>query len=100
MSRTSNKILRENALRILGYIQEVSVRSRDHVASLSYRQLATHFNLSVQQVRFLCGRLESQKLIICRKRYADDGGQLANGYSLTSQGRMVLREARRLETII
>lgn len=97
MSRTSNKIMKENAIRILNYISEVSTRNRDHLAPLSYRQIASRFGLTQQQVRFLCGRLEEQGYIVCKPRYAEDGGQLANGYALTSRGRMALREARRLE---
>lgn len=99
MPRTSNKILRENAMRVLDYVSEVSTRNRDHVAPLSHKQIASRFNLSIQQVRFLCGRLESQGFIVRRPRYAEDGGQLANGYALTTQGRMALREARRLEVL-
>lgn len=97
MSRTSNKIMRENAIRILNYVSEVSTRNRDHVAPLSYRQIALRLDMTPQQVRFLCGRLEEQGHLVRRSRYAEDGGQLANGYALTSQGRMILREVRRLE---
>lgn len=99
MSRTSNRIMRENTVRILNSISEAATRNRDHVAPLSYRQIASQNNLTPQQVRFLCGRLEQQGLIICRPRYAEDGGQLANVYALTSRGRMVLREMRKLECI-
>lgn len=94
MSRTSNGIMRENAVRILNYISEVSTRSHNHVAPLSYRQIASQMDLTVQQVRFLCGRLEEQGHIVSRPRYAEDGGQLANGYALTSRGRTMLREMR------
>lgn len=100
MPRTSNKVLRENAIRVLDYVQEVSTRNRDHVAPLSYKQIARRFNLSVQQVRFLCARLESQGFIVSRPRYAEDGGQLANGYALTSKGRMELRDARKVEVLL
>lgn len=97
MSRTSNRIMRENAVRILGYVSEVATRNRDHVAPLSYRQISSRLDLTVQQARFLCARLEQQGYIVSRPRYAEDGGQLANGYALTSRGRMALREMRRLE---
>ena len=44
-------------------------------------------------------RLEEEGLVASTPRYAEDGGQLANGYALTSRGRLLLREARKLETI-
>lgn len=99
MPRTSTRILKENAIRTLEYILEVSSRNRDHVAPLSYRQIASHLGLSVQQVRFLCSKLEKEGVIVSRQRFAPDGGQLANGYALTSRGRSALRDVRRVETV-
>lgn len=99
MTRTSNRIMQENAIRILNCISEVSTRNRDHVAQLSYRQIALQLGLTPQQVRFLCGKLEARGYVVSKPRYAEDGGQLANGYALTSRGRMALREMRRIECI-
>lgn len=98
MSRTSDKVIRENALRMLMFIREETSRARSHVAPLSYRQMARGLGLSIQQVRFLSMRLEEEGLVASTPRYAEDGGQLANGYALTSRGRLLLREARKLET--
>ena len=92
--------MRENSVRLLNYISEVSARSHNHVAPLSYRQIALQFDLTVQQVRFLCGRLEEQGCIVSRPRYAEDGGQLANGYALTSRGRAMLREMRKFDLVL
>lgn len=100
MPRTSSRILKENAIKALDYIQETSSRNRDHLAPLSYRQIAEHLGLTVQQVRFLCTRLEQYGAIVSCQRFAPDGGQLANGYALTSRGRMVLREVRKVEAIV
>lgn len=97
MARTSDREVRENAVRMLRYIQDQTMRNRNHVAPISYRQMARSLRLSLQQVRFLCARLENEGLIVTASRYAEDGGQLANGYALTSRGRMLLRESRRLQ---
>ena len=99
MPRTSNKIIQENALRMLTCISEEASRSRKHVAPLSYRQMSSRLSLSVQQVRFLSVRLEAQGLVESTPRFAEDGGRLANGYALTSRGRMLLRESRKLEAV-
>lgn len=100
MSRTSNKIIQENALRMLMFISQEASRSRKHVAPLSYRQMACRLGLSIQQVRFLIMRLEDEELVETTPRYAEDGGRLANGYALTSRGRMLLRESRKLEAVL
>ena len=100
MARTSNRVLWENAVRVLEFVREESARNRDHIAPLSYRQIANGTGLSQQQARFLCGRLDESGLLMCTPRYAEDGGQLAKGYAVTSRGRMGLREARRLEAIL
>ena len=97
MARTIDREIRENAVRMLRYIQDQTMRNRNNIAPISYRQMARSLRLSLQQVRFLCARLESESLIVAVPRYAEDGGQLANGYALTSRGRMLLRGSRRLE---
>lgn len=99
MSRTSNEVIRKNAYKMLRFIQGETSRARNHVAPLSYRQMACQLGLSIQQVRFLCTRLEMDGFIESTSRYAEDGGQLANGYALTSRGRMILREARKLDAV-
>lgn len=100
MSRTSRCVLKENALRMLDLMQEASVRSRERVAPLSYRHMASSLGLSIQQVRFLCGKLEADGDIVAIKRFAPDGGQLANGYALTARGRAMLRQARKGEAVL
>lgn len=100
MARTSNRVLWENAFRVLSFIREESASSRERVAPLSYRQIADRAGVSPQQARFLCSRLEEDGLISSAPRFAPDGGRLANGYALTSRGRMVLREFRRMETAV
>lgn len=100
MARTSNHVIWENAMKVLTCIREESVSDRDRVAPLSYRQIAALTELSPQQARFLCGRLEEEGLLSCTPRYAPDGGRLANGYGLTSRGRMVLRELRRIGSLV
>lgn len=92
--RTSNRVIWENSMRLLEFIGERGAKTRDHAAVLSYRQMSDAVGLSVQQVRFLCVRLEKGGMLVISSRFAPDGGQLANGYTLTSRGRMALREVR------
>lgn len=99
MPRTSNRVLWENSMRVLSFISEKSMGSRDRFAPLSHRQIADYAGISVQQARFLCLKLMDQGLISMTHRHAPDGGQLANGYALTARGRMVLREIRRFEMV-
>lgn len=100
MSRTSNHIIWENAIRVLTFIREQSVSDRERMAPLSYRQIALQTGLSPQQARFLCARLEEDGLVCSTPRYAPDGGRLANGYGLTARGRTVLREVRRIGQVV
>lgn len=99
MARTSNRVMRENALRVLMVLQEASAMRHDHEARISHRQIAARLQLSVQQVRLLCVRLEELGLVAKVPRYAEDGGQLSNAYTLTSRGRRELREARKLKLL-
>lgn len=99
MSRTSNHVIWENAMKVLEFIREQSVSDRERMAPLSYRQIAARTGLSAQQARFLCCRLEEEGLVCSTARFAPDGGRLANGYGLTARGRMVLREIRRIGTL-
>lgn len=100
MARTSNRVLWENAFRVLNFIRQESSGTREHMAPLSYRQISEYACVSTQQARFLCARLEEDGLISVVPRYAPDGGRLANGYALTSRGRLVLREFRRIEAVV
>lgn len=100
MARTSNRVIWENSLKVLTFVREESAVNRERLAPLSYRQIAACAGVSVQQARFLCARLEEDGFMTCSPRYAPDGGRLANGYALTSRGRLVLREFRRIEAVV
>lgn len=100
MARTSNKELWENSMRVLDYVREASTRSRDHAATLSYRQIAHGTGLTAQQVRFLCGRLVDFGMLESSPRFGEDGGRLCNAYAVTSRGRLTLRETRRIEAVL
>lgn len=100
MSRTSNRVLWENSLKVLSLVREESAVNRERLAPLSYRRISEYANVSAQQARFLCARLEEDGFVTCTPRFAPDGGRLANGYALTSRGRMVLREFRRIESVV
>lgn len=94
MGRSSRYEAERARRRILGYLEARAVD--DALACpLPRKMLAEHLGLSKNQVRYACRTLEAEGLIVCRRLYDDEGGQLGNGYDLSPSARRLLASIRR-----
>lgn len=89
--RSSRKTVEEAENRVLAVVEAVSAPRRP--ACLSLRDLARATELTEGRVRSALRGMVAHGLVTAEARYADDGGQLANGYRLTAAGRERLRAA-------
>lgn len=91
MGRSSRKTVEMTENEVLAVIERTASPRRP--ACLSQHDIACRIGVSVGRARNACRNLERQGLMAVEPRFAPDGGQLANGYRLTSAGRERLKKA-------
>lgn len=90
MPRSSRKTVELTETLVLTLIERSAAPRRP--ACLSIRVIAQELGISPERVRNTLRTLIRRNLVTAEPRYADDGGQLANGYRLTRLGRERLHQ--------
>ena len=91
MPRSSRRTVEDTENRVLYIVNRPASPRRP--ACLSLRAIARELGVSDGRVRTALRSLASEGFVTAEARFADDGGQLANGYRLTRAGRERLRLA-------
>ncbi|WP_146001831.1 hypothetical protein [Eggerthella timonensis] len=94
MARTSREQVRAVRYNVLVYIERRKRNGRKSV-SVSYREMERALGYSSARVRWACRHLVDEGLLESSSCFDEDGGQRANAYALTRQGREFVKGYRR-----
>lgn len=97
MARVARAVVERNAMRLLAFVLNQSMRARRVRVSLSYRQMCRSLGFSENRVRRLIRKLQDEGLLEVTSQQALDGGTLANTYRVTGKGRRYLFAHRSFE---
>lgn len=87
--------LTETADRLLRYLAEKAAEGDGRRCVASRRSMVRDLGLSITMISYASSALEDGGLLVIERRYGEDGGQLANGYTITDTGALYLERAER-----